>query len=485
MMQTQCYVPFREYVPAGSSTFSIPVPTYFADQEFYFSYVTLTPSIFSDQAAKMDLDTEEELEQKLNYEISYQGEYIDGIPLFPDSLLIPATETNVIMIVDTINTFFEKKKPVGFSHLGMFIDWYDMRFELMSGITWDYFVQNVMSYQYYGVPYDEELHFNKLPKSARSVPGANNYLFPTSRISDVMDNIRFRINIAPNTNVVYSTNSQLLAMGFSLGQIGKRKKNNKLKMENNIANKFNSILAQFKPTLTLLHSNQLTIGLEPHSNFFVSTTFQFTLTKKENLKNLNYRTKLTEAMQEFALKSNLIFGLSYDETAKKFSFEFPNNPAFNYFVIKIPSDLSERLGFNLATDITKDNKTGQKCKDADDFNIDETANEARALCLDTALVLVSDYYNNSISTAKANSAYMTALYPTSTGTYMETPLMESCHSPPTMTLPLILPTSEGFILPKFKLSRFLDNNNYVNFVWTKGAYISGIFRGRKVPNNYI
>ena len=96
-------------------------------------------------------------------------------------------------------------------------------------------------------------------------------------------------------------------------------------------------------------------------------------------------------MQEFALKSNLIFGLSYDETAKKFSFEFPNNPAFNYFVIKIPSDLSERLGFNLATNITKDNKTGQKCKDADDFNIDETANEARALCLDTALVLVSDF----------------------------------------------------------------------------------------------
>ena len=118
-------------------------------------------------------------------------------------------------------------------------------------------------------------------------------------------------------------------------------------------------------------------------------------------------------------------------------------------------------------------------KDADDFNIDETANEARALCLDTALVLISDYYNSSNTTAGMNNSYLTALYPTSTGTSMETPMVESCHAPTTMRLSSTLATSKGFVLPKFKLSRFLDNRNFVDFVWTKGAYVSGILRGKK------
>jgi hypothetical protein len=44
-----------------------------------------------------------------------------------------------------------------------------------------------------------------------------------------------------------------------------------------------------------------------------------------------------------------------------------------------------------------------------------------------------------------------------------------------------LATAEGFVLPKFRLSRFLDNRSFVNFKWTQGAYISGILRGKKVP----
>ena len=439
----------------------------------------MTPSIFSDQASKMDLDPPEELEQKFKYKIYYQGEYKDGIPLFPDSLSIPGTETDALAIVDKINTFFELKKPIGFNHLGLFIDWYDIRFENSPGISWDAFVQYIMAFEYYGAPYNEQLHYNKLPVSARSVPGANNYLFPISRVSDVMNNIRFRINIAPNTNAVYSTDSQLLAMGFTPDQIGKRKKNNKLKMENYLVNEFFSITAMLKPSIAIMRGNQLTIGLEPHSNYLITNPFTLTLTRKENFKNVNYKTKLAQAMQTYAIKSNLSFGFSYDAATKKFSFEFPNNSAFDYFVITMPTELSERLGFDFTTDIKKEKRTGKAIKDADDFNIDETANEARALCLDTALVLVSDYYNSSNKTAGMNNAYLTALYPTSTGTSMETPMMESCHKPATMTLSSTLATAEGFVLPKFKLSRFLDNRNFVNFVWTKGAYVSGILRGKK------
>jgi hypothetical protein len=478
-MTNQCYVPFREYVPVGHSTFSIPIPNYFADQEFYFSYCTLTPSTFSDQAAKMDLDIPEELEQEFKYKIYYQGEYKDGIPLFPDSITISNSETNILAMVDKINTFFEVKKPIGLNHLGLFIDWYDVRYDLLENTSWDEFVRNLMAFEYYGVPFNEQLHYNKLPVSARSVPGANNYLFPVARVSDVMNNIRFRIHIAHNTNAVFSTDSQFLAMGFIPDQIGKRRKNNKLKMENNAMNEFETITAMVKPSMTIMGGNQLILGLEPHNNFLMTFPLTFTITRKDNFKNINYNIKLAQAMQDYAKNCNLNFGFNYDTNTKKFSFVFPSNPAFDYFVIIIPSELAERLGFDFTTNITKEKRTGKVTKDADDFNIDETANEARALCLDTALVLISDYYNSSNKTAGMNNSYLTALYPTTTGTSMETPMVESCHAPTTMRVSSTLATSKGFVLPKFKLSRFLDNRNFVDFVWTKGAYVSGILRGKK------
>jgi hypothetical protein len=479
--QEESYVPFREYIPAGQSTFSIEVPLYFADREFFFSYCTLTPRIFSDQAAKFELDDKEELNQVFKYKIYYKGEYKDGLPLYPGSVVISNSETNPLNIVQHINTFFETKKPAGLAHLGIFMDWYDLRFEYADATSWDSFVRDFMAFEYYGEPFNEETHYNVLPESARNVPGANNYLFPKSRVSDVMDNLRFRIFIAPNTNMVFSTDSQFLAMGFTPSQIGKRRKYLKLKMENNLINEFECVTALMRPSMTIMRGTQLTIGLEPHSNYFFTMPFEFKITRQDNFKNINYRIKLAEAMQEYAQESNFDFNIAYDTVTKKFSFQYPNNSAFDYFVITIPTELSERLGFELVRDITKDTRTGKPVRDADSFNVDEVANEARALVLDTALVVVSDYYNSSNSTAGMHDAYLTALYPTSTGTSMEIPMVESCHKPATMTMSRTLATAEGFVLPKFRLSRFLDNRSFVNFKWTQGAYISGILRGKKVP----
>jgi hypothetical protein len=442
MKEEEKYVPFREYVPAGASTFSIEIPLYFADRQFYFSYCTLTPRLFSDQAAKLGLDDKEELDQVFKYKIHYKGDYKEGIPLYPGSVVIANSETDSLNIVKRINTFFETKKPEGLAHLGMFMDWYDVRYDLLENTSWDDFVRNLMSFEYYDEPFNENRHYNKLPESARSVPGANNYLFPKSRVSDVMNHIRFRIHIAHNSNAVFSTDSQFLAMGFIPDQIGKRRKNNKLKMENNSMNEFETITAMVKPSMTIRGGNQLILGLEPHSNYLATSPLTFTITRKDNFKNINYNIKLAQAMQEYAKNCNLNFGFSYDTNTKKFSFVFPSNPAFDYFVIIIPSELAERLGFDFTTNITKEKSTGKVTKDADDFNIDETANEARALCLDTALVLISDYYNSSNKTAGMNNSYLTALYPTTTGTSMETPMVESCHAPTTMRVSSTQATSK-------------------------------------------
>ena len=72
-----------------------------------------------------------------------------------------------------------------------------------------------MALVYYGEIYDPVKHYNALPPSARTIYGVNNYLFPTELTEDNLNNIRLRLNIAPNTNVNVSTNGHLREMGFS------------------------------------------------------------------------------------------------------------------------------------------------------------------------------------------------------------------------------------------------------------------------------
>jgi hypothetical protein len=74
-------------------------------------------------------------------------------------------------------------------------------------------------------------------------------------------------------------------MGFTPSQIGKRRKFLKLKMENNLVNEFRCIEAEIKPAMTIMRGNQLTLGLEPHSNYFFTFPFVFSITREENLKN--------------------------------------------------------------------------------------------------------------------------------------------------------------------------------------------------------
>ncbi len=68
----EIYMPFKKFIPAGQSTFSLDIPEYHSDREFFFSYLELTPEIFSEQAAVMNLDTEEELSQNVEYKLYYK-----------------------------------------------------------------------------------------------------------------------------------------------------------------------------------------------------------------------------------------------------------------------------------------------------------------------------------------------------------------------------------------------------------------------------
>ena len=72
--------------------------------------------------------------------------------LYPDSVSIPQNVLIPYTLASTVNYFFETKKLQGTNHLGMFFDWYDIRFDNLENISWDDFVQTIMAEECYDQP---------------------------------------------------------------------------------------------------------------------------------------------------------------------------------------------------------------------------------------------------------------------------------------------------------------------------------------------
>ena len=467
------FVPFNVDIPAGHSTFTVPVPTRFSDREFFFSNVVLVPDFYSQQAAGYDLDVQEELDQLILYDLYLKVNFKTDPKLHPASFTPENSVTTTAQFAKRANDFFETNKPIGLQHLGCFFDWIDIRYEPISGQSWDDYIK-IMAVTYYGEPYNEAKHFNALPVSARTVYGANNYLYPT-RLSDVtLENLRFRFNIAPNTNALFSTNGQLQSMGFSNSQIGDKVDRNRHVMENDNKTHFETIEAENEAKVELTKDHKMIMSLQVNQKYFSSEVVQVSLTKGESYKNENYLTLIKTGLRELANQCNIEANFSYDSLTKVFSFTFPNNRSMDNFTIVVPTELAERLGFGLIRDITENNKTGEKADDT--IDVKEMAEKAIALAMDTSLVIISDDNTSSNLTAGIHEKYMAALYATGTGT-MEIPEADFCQEPAKMKMPSIYTGSTATIPATFRLSRYLDGNRLVNLVWKTGAYIYGTLRG--------
>ena len=471
------FVPFRAELPAGHSKFTIEVPSSFVDREFFFSYIVLVPDFYAQQAMGFDLDVSEELNQLMLYEIYLSVNFKADPKLYPSSFTIPISVSTTAMCATEINNFFQTNKPLGLLHLGAFLDWTDIRFDPDRHITWENYIK-LMAPAFYGEPFNPAKHFNALPVSARTVNGANNYLYPTITSLATIENLRFRLNVAPNTNFVMSTNGQFKSLGFSDKQIGERQGRGKGQFifKNRHKMSFKTFEADDQPKVLLSKEQQLTVSLTIHQPNFYSDTVTISLTKGESMKNGNYATAVKKGLQELAEKCNIQIGLTYTENEKIFSFGFPLNLSMDELAITLPTELSERLGFGLINDISLSNRMGKKVDDT--INVKDLANKARALVMDTSLVIISDDNTSANTTSGIFEKYMCALYPTGQGT-MEIPQSESCYEPAKIYLPSIYIGSTATIPLTFRLSRYLDRNVLVNLVWKTGGYVFGVLRGIK------
>ena len=467
-------VHFKRRLGAQQSKFTVNVPETFSgeDKKFFFSSLVIWPDFYSLEALYEGLDDPEVFNTPLNYELQLKINYLDTPEFYTDEYTMPITVNTTSLLATSINTFFEAHKPTMASRLGAFLDWTDIRYN--SGIeNWETWMKRE-AISYYNAELDPAIHFNALPVSARTVVGANNYLFPT-HLSDVdRSNIRFRIFFAPNTVLVFSTNVQLEALGFSPNQIGERGKKNRLYMPNNSNSNYRMIMADYEYTIPIARTPKFIMNIDILNKTYLSETVLFSIKKGDSIKNEKFLEVIKPALELFSYDANVQIGLAYNTIDKTFTFTFPQDRAIALATLILPSELANRLGFNLVTEINVHNKKGEPVPDT--IDVKQTEAKARALGYDTGVIIVSDDNRPANTAAGIVEQFMCSLYPTPTGTF-EISLLENCFEPATTPLPHFYDMQNNTIPLTFNLSRYLDDGSLTKLDWKNTAFISGLFRG--------
>jgi hypothetical protein len=290
------------------------------------------------------------------------------------------------------------------------------------------------------------------------------------------DHIRFRIVVAPNLEILFSTDKPLGNLGFSREQIGERNNKRKYVWINEENATFNFFQAANECDDLIVKTNVFKVGLNVHNNMYLSDHIVLSIKKGDTLKNEKYLDMIKKALDSLSYESNLKMDLSYNKMDKTFTFTFPVDRAIALSTLLVPSELSERLGFDLVTEINNNNKKGQPVPD--EIDVSKTEAKARALGYDTGVVIVSNANKPANTTAGISQQFMCSLYPTPTGTF-DIPASEYCFKPPTTALPNFYAASNAMVPATFKLSRYLDNDTLVHLDWKNNAFVSGLLRGTK------
>lgn len=468
-------IPFHSKIPAGHSLFTVKIPREFSNRRFYFEDLRLVPNFYSQQALDMKLDTDAEMNEAFEYSLNFLADC--GANLFPGKFEMPSTVADTPSMAKSINNFFENR-GIGMLRLGVFFDWHDLRYDRVAHLyTWKYFVEVLMAEAYYGIPYDESKHFNWLPSSARTIVGANNYLFPTDHSAENLENLRFRILLSPNTDAVFSTEKHLLAMGFGEDQLLPKVKQ-QIRFTNPNVTGYSFVQGEDPVGINLGKVPPLKVNMTSNSETFAAEPITFQILRKDERHNADMLTAMKEALSDLAQKTNWVLDIAYLAKQKKFQFVFPQNDNI-VIQLRLEEELSNRLGFSFTDVISRSNNTSTFEVD-DEPDVNEAIKKSRAVVYDTAIVVVSQENKTSKLTSGIYGKCMALLY-SKEGGNMEMPPSERKA---TMQLSNIFSVTEDSFPATFRLSRYFDKleadileSELVHFEWRQTAYVYGMLRG--------
>ena len=231
------HLPFKRDLAAHESGFTLENPLNVRDgikRMYHFSYLTIVPAYVSEAAAAEGMDDEELDPLVTEYEYYLEVEHKAGF--FSDEttfVLKPGTHKTHQVMKD-LNSHFDGKKPPGMLRTPVALDWLHPhlgRFLHDRGQLGEN--MDMLSSVFYTEPdsYNAETHYNVLPESARtSSPVLNNYRLPSN--SNMLEEVRVRMCIAPNTRVSFSNALLLYELGFTDDDIGPRGANQQYHISN-------------------------------------------------------------------------------------------------------------------------------------------------------------------------------------------------------------------------------------------------------------
>jgi len=464
------FIAFRQLIPAGHSNFTVKVPSRHMGRKFHLSNCFLIPGLYSMESAAHNLDPDEELDATVNYPIYFSAKIQNDF--WPGEFIVPVSETSPVAMATNLNNYFQTQMPAIVSHIGVFIDWVDLRYDESDG-TWDNFVRNIMAQTYYLEPFNEAKHWDKLPPGAKNVHGSNNYLFPTSLTETNVQNLRFRICIAPNVGVVLSTNGQFLRMGFSDEQMGSRvgRGRGRYFFTNAYPEYFDFTIAQNRASYEMAVLRPLSVTLQPVDDELVTSYFNVVVSRRQELTNLSLSVVVAKSVVELSDISNINVVFTYNSGTQIFNFSLPPGIEIR---VGLDTALAWRLGYGLVSSINESTSASDKVDD--EINVKYALMKSRALCYDTGLVVISDNYMSANTTFGLSNQLVGTLAPSTAGTLELVPIL----NPPKISLPRTVSIGETGVIPlTFKISRFLDSGELVDLRWLVSSYVNGLLRSEK------
>jgi len=464
-------VPFDCSVDPGNSTFDILVPKIYSRKKFYLRHCMMIPDFFKKMAKFYGFDTQAELEEVKEHEIFLIAKYSSPLSGFYTP---PVASMTVSDLTKQINHWFEDNNKIdGFLRSPCFFDWTDLRFEESDVGTFDEWVK-FMALAYYGVPFNKRLHYGVLPKSVENVDDSHNYLIPTELNDLNYPYLRIRIFVGANVYVGFNRNEFIREFGFTDSQLTLNR--NKYCFVNPMPNEWIVENANhgFADIVVPVRDPGVKMSARMYHQNFVSTSKIAKTVWKSSNSLIDTFNAINAPLRELSFETNLDFVFQLDASTKSFNFTFRGLLTKMKVSVMVPYELAQMLGFGIVNEINSYNPSGLPVSDAE--KIEDFEMKARTLCYDTGMIVISDASRFTTFNYGAFDMVMASLYPSDQGR-MEMKLQQSEHSHPTLTqMPDILTgsaNSHELVKMTFKLSRFLENNKLIPFLWLIGARIYG------------
>ena len=263
-----------------------------------------------------------------------------------------------------------------------------------------------------GIPLD---YFDFLERSVRTLKGVNNYHFPTVAIEDevTLGDLRIRINIGPLTTMLFSTDSLLNQLSFSIEQFGGRRTYNKIWIENHSSDSFLTVVAESPPMAGIVQGTSTTMILRALQNRSESNARVIKTDLATFMHNDELFPVLKKAFEQISSESNITVSLQYVVAEKKFQIVFPQNPNV-IAVVHCDIELSERLGYGPLTRITHHMHSAPIVETS---LVVDAETRSRALAFDTGMILVTLDGAASKQTDGLEEPLLATLLPTESGTF--------------------------------------------------------------------